>query len=762
MGAFLNAARQVQTIVAQKSTTSDSDSSADPLDMLEAAVALATHHDGMSGTEKQVVADDYELRLSEGYSPAAEAFSLGLASLGSAEAMRQCNGLNISFCPELASERAQAGTVNMLVYNQRAVPHSELVHVPLNLGDKDQVTVAIASTDTAAVVLPSQLLPVDVRSRSLSLMYLRDISKLEPSKIKEATNYATHTIVFMAQVPAVGFTSYAITITKKTAAPSSSSSSSSNAAAADTKEAIELVRRFIDEETVGEQLATAYADDIAKTDPTWPEYEETPVMATADTTISAASVADTVIAGGAGGAGVAGDADLIEVTNGVITLSYDNSTGLLSRVTHNDQKLTLDLSVDVGYYYSAGPATCTKGVSPGVKECNPQPSGAYIFRPASNSVLPASAYNLDDPAGPSPYGSDVPAEAASLPDPAVPLRVPLEIIRGAVVIEVRQQFAPWASLVTRLLPGSAFVDVQWTVGPIPLLRPGEHNTSYTSYSSYSSLDSTKVGALPIPKGKEVIIRYTSSLHGASTKERGGNAIFSTDANGRETVRRVVNERPSGYNEGQAYNISEPVAGNYYPVNTFIAAEQPANSPLGQPAAQLAVLVDRSQGGASLKPGQLELMVHRRTVLDDARGVGQPLSETMCGCLLCGCSGLTVRGRHRLLFGSPQIVNKTRRVLSDELTFPLTPSFSSNFDSLSSSAGTVSSFSALGDNFTLPANVQLLTLKTLQAEDAAPTGIKGAVLLRLAHLYEKGEGTEVEAPATVELVSVQCVRSSVSE
>lgn len=42
---------------------------------------------------------------------------------------------------------------------------------------------------------------------------------------------------------------------------------------------------------------------------------------------------------------------------------------------------------------------------------------------------------------------------------------------------------------------------------------------------------------------------------------------------------------------------------------------------------LSVVTDRSQGGASLRDGELELMVHRRLQADDARGVGEPLNET---------------------------------------------------------------------------------------------------------------------------------------
>ena len=58
-------------------------------------------------------------------------------------------------------------------------------------------------------------------------------------------------------------------------------------------------------------------------------------------------------------------------------------------------------------------------------------------------------------------------------------------------------------------------------------------------------------------------------------------------------------------------MNEPSAGNYYPVNaaTYIKDDE----------AQLSILVDRSQGAASLRNGELELMVHRRTLFDDARG-----------------------------------------------------------------------------------------------------------------------------------------------
>jgi len=37
--------------------------------------------------------------------------------------------------------------------------------------------------------------------------------------------------------------------------------------------------------------------------------------------------------------------------------------------------------------------------------------------------------------------------------------------------------------------------------------------------------------------------------------------------------------------------------------------------------------DRSQGGTSLKEGYIELMIHRRLLKDDLRGMFEPLNET---------------------------------------------------------------------------------------------------------------------------------------
>jgi len=42
---------------------------------------------------------------------------------------------------------------------------------------------------------------------------------------------------------------------------------------------------------------------------------------------------------------------------------------------------------------------------------------------------------------------------------------------------------------------------------------------------------------------------------------------------------------------------------------------------------MSLLNDRAQGGASIYNGEVELMVNRRILMDDARGVNAALNET---------------------------------------------------------------------------------------------------------------------------------------
>jgi len=58
------------------------------------------------------------------------------------------------------------------------------------------------------------------------------------------------------------------------------------------------------------------------------------------------------------------------------------------------------------------------------------------------------------------------------------------------------------------------------------------------------------------------------------------------------------------------------------------------------------LPDRAQGGTSFIEGQIEIMIHRRLVADDARGVGEPLNETEPW---DHSKGLTQKMKHYIIF-----------------------------------------------------------------------------------------------------------------
>jgi len=141
-------------------------------------------------------------------------------------------------------------------------------------------------------------------------------------------------------------------------------------------------------------------------------------------------------------------------------------------------------------------------------------------------------------------------------------------------------------------------------------------------------------------GKEIISKITTDI--SSEKS------FYTDANGRQTLRRTLNNRQTW-----DYKITEPVAGNYYPINSHIFVKDKEGK-------QLTLLVDRAQGGSSLNDGEIELMVHRRLLVDDGFGVGESLNEKAYH------KGLVVRGKHYLVLSDEANSARLYRSLSQEL------------------------------------------------------------------------------------------------
>ncbi|KAL3829432.1 hypothetical protein ACJIZ3_018234 [Penstemon smallii] len=253
--------------------------------------------------------------------------------------------------------------------------------------------------------------------------------------------------------------------------------------------------------------------------------------------------------------------------------------------------------------------------------------------------------------------------------------VPLTVLRGPLLDEVHQQVNTWLHQVTRVYKGKEHAEVEFTIGPIPV------DDGF---------------------GKEVITQISTALN--------TNKTFYTDSNGRDFIKRIRDYRADWNLE-----VHQPIAGNYYPINLGIYVEDETT--------EVSVLVDRAVGGSSLVDGQLELMLHRRLLNDDSRGVGEVLNEEVC--ISNDCKGLTVQGKFYLRIDPRGEGAKWRRTFGQEVYSPLLLAFSEE-EGNNWMSSHITTFSAIDPSYSLPNNIAVITLQELPS---------GKVLLRLAHLYE---------------------------
>ncbi|EFJ34782.1 hypothetical protein SELMODRAFT_266756 [Selaginella moellendorffii] len=268
--------------------------------------------------------------------------------------------------------------------------------------------------------------------------------------------------------------------------------------------------------------------------------------------------------------------------------------------------------------------------------------------------------------------------------------VSLKIVRGPLVEEVHQEVAPWIYQIFRLYKDVGHAEVEFVVGPIPV---------------------------DDGIGKEVITRFTTGIP--------SEGVFYSDSNGRDFIKRVRDFRSDWKLE-----VTQPVAGNYYPVNLGVY--------LTDKKTDFSILVDRSVGAGSISDGQLEVMLHRRLLVDDGRGVGEALDEVVClpQRNSSNCEGLTVQGISYINVNPVAKAARWRRYEGQKKLFPLQLYFGTT-----DGENKINGFTPFASGYALPENVGLITLQALDNGDA---------LLRLAHLYEADEDEDLSKTVTVDL------------
>jgi lysosomal alpha-mannosidase len=176
--------------------------------------------------------------------------------------------------------------------------------------------------------------------------------------------------------------------------------------------------------------------------------------------------------------------------NEKLRVEFDNQ-GNLYQIINLEKRITVPFTAQGFYWYSSFPGNNSADEF--------QASGAYVFRPLTS-------------------------EAQSMSATRTIMCTKTETVQSALIV-----FNEWASQEVNLYQGMPSVEIEWTVGPIPI----DDNV-----------------------GKEIIVRYDTDIESASK--------YYTDANGREILQRIRNYRPT-WN----YSVVENVSGNYYPINSRI-------------------------------------------------------------------------------------------------------------------------------------------------------------------------------------------------
>ena len=280
-----------------------------------------------------------------------------------------------------------------------------------------------------------------------------------------------------------------------------------------------------------------------------------PVAAAADAPATHASTVTRLRHGGRGG----GDE---QVTNGVVTLTLDGASGLVSAYADARSGASAPLAQSAFYYRASRgcplpPQHCDIPDDGTGLNSYGQSSTTYILRPNSSEHFAVGAGG-----------------------------VVVDVVRGPVLSEVRQAWTGgWLTAVLRLWANASEVEAEHTVGPVPL------DDGW---------------------GKEVGVAW--ALGGGWGA--GEPPTLFTDSNGLERQKRVLNARSFPAN-GSLY---EPVAYNYFPVTTRASLLDEATG------RRFTLAVDRATGCASLATGAIECLLHRRHLNTTFLGMGEVLNE----------------------------------------------------------------------------------------------------------------------------------------
>ncbi|XP_038973744.1 alpha-mannosidase-like isoform X5 [Phoenix dactylifera] len=241
------------------------------------------------------------------------------------------------------------------------------------------------------------------------------------------------------------------------------------------------------------------------------------------------------------------------------------------------------------------------------------------------------------------------------------------------------------------------------------------------------------GAPPTPASRLVPLKVTRGPLVDEVHQQFNSWIYQVIRLYKDKEHAEIEYTVRDYREDWNLEVTQPIAGNYYPLNLGIY--------IADGKSELSVLVDHAVGGSSIEDGEIEIMLHRRMLHIDFSGIGEPLDEQVC--VDNACEGLTSRGNYYMSVNELGSGAYWRRTYGQQIYSPLLLAFTHENEEHWKSSHTTKT-TMMEDGYSLPPNVALITLQVLD---------DGTVLLRLAHLYETGEDVQYSAMAKVELKKV---------
>ncbi|GJP75491.1 hypothetical protein CLOP_g5933 [Closterium sp. NIES-67] len=335
--------------------------------------------------------------------------------------LQTCPLLNISFCPPSQSGLAPSKTLVVVAFNPLASARTEIVRIPVS-------TPSVVVTDSTHQPIPSQLIPDLLPRPAVRSFYTAAHAGVRVTPLEQ--QQGAMSVVFRAEVPPLGYSTFFLTAARPGAAGVATSSSDwslglkqqrgrntrSKKGKGKSKKGKKKAQKDEYEEEGGEEGYEEEGQEEAVEEETQSEGEEEGEEEGGEEVEigDGVGLGDEIVFGKVVGGRPASRVFFSKTSRGMTRAELIKPNGKAFATL-----AAANLSSDMLFYSSAE-------------------SGAYIFKPTADGALPFRTQQ----------------------------RVPIRVLRGPIVEEFHRQVAPEITEVYRVYPGENYAELGYSIGPL--------------------------------------------------------------------------------------------------------------------------------------------------------------------------------------------------------------------------------------------------------------------------------------------------------